>query len=499
MTQIDSTEIKKQRTLAIIWSVTFLILFPVMIILGLLMRLKQGDVATSIEPTTFYSYMTMHGLGMAGILFSISFAALWYLNSTRIVKLNLKFGYFHYALIVIGTVGLLIGTLIGKYGAGWYMLYPLPFKMPFWSSWALKLSIISLIILGTAWLLGILHILYVLAKEYGGVSKLLGWQYIGKKEVKRELPPLVLITTVSLIPGVFALITGAAMLIMYLLQAFEPSLSFDALLMKNMVMFFGHTLVNITMYCIVGSVYAILPEYTGREWKTNNVLVYSWNATLIFITFAYFHHLYMDFSQPLSLQYFGQIISYSSAIPATAITMFGVIAQIYRAKMKWSIVPLSFLFGMVGWAIGGFAAVVDSTIALNNALHNTLWVPAHFHTYMLLGVVLFIFGYLFYIFPSKDDVNTDTIAKAGFWTFVAGGYGFVLMFYLGGFFSIPRRYATYTGIPIERTHTIGALLAVFAASFVVLLLIGLLIMYSSLFIRLLKKKENVLVSEDVTV
>ncbi|MBX2930777.1 MAG: cbb3-type cytochrome c oxidase subunit I [Chitinophagaceae bacterium] len=490
MIQIDSTDIKKQKKLALTWAITFLILFPVLITLGLLMRLRQGEV-TEAAPSEFFSYMTLHGLGMAGVLFSFAFAALWYLNSTRYVKLNVKFGWFLYIIIAIGVVGLLIGTLIGKFGPGWYMLYPLPFKGTFWPLWATKLSVISLIILGVGWLVGILHILYALAKEYGGITNLLGWQYLKKDNSNiREIPSMVLITTISLIPGVFALIIGAAMLIMYLLQSFEPSLAFDPLMMKNMVMFFGHTLVNITMYCAVGWVYALLPEFTHREWKVNKAVVYSWNATFFFILFAYLHHLYMDFVQPTSLQYLGQIISYSSAIPATGITMFGVIAQVYHAKMKWSIIPLMFLFGMAGWAIGGFAAVVDSTIALNSSLHNTLWVPAHFHTYMLMGVVLFILGFLYYLFSGNNKEEKDSFGNAGFWIFVLGSYGFLLMFYLGGLNSVPRRYSNYSGIEIDHVRETGVHLAQCAALFVGVLLIGLILMYLSLICRLVQQKAT---------
>lgn len=497
MITIDPIEVKKHKGLAITWGVTFLIVFPLLITLGLLMRMNQGNMI-QLSPMSFYAIMTLHGLGMAGTLFSLALSALWYLNGTRYVKLNLRIGYIVYGAILIGLAGLTIGTLIGKFGPGWYMLYPLPFVGATWAHWSIGVAVVSLIILGLAWLLGILHLLYALAKEYGGFGNLLGFQYFSRKKREKELPPLVMITAVSLIPGVLGFLIGAALLIMYLMQFFEPALSFNVLLLKNMVMFFGHIIVNITMYCAVGWVYALLPEFTGREWKTDKVLVASWDATLLFITFAYFHHLYMDFAQPSSLQYLGQIISYFSAIPATAITMFGVIAQLYHSKIKWGIVPLLFLFGMAGWAIGGFAAVVDSTININIIMHNTLWVPAHFHTYLLMGVVLFIFGFLFYLFSGEEDRSADKVAKAGFWTFLAGGYGFVVMFYLGGMNSVPRRFSSYSGIQINSTSAIGALLARIAVLFIILLLIGLLIMYVSLFIKLIKREPKPVLLEKVT-
>ena len=487
MIQLEAVQLKKERRLAIVWSVTFLIVFPLLITLGLLMRLNQGEII-KLPINDFYALMTLHGLGMVGVLFSIAFAGLWYLISTRYRRLNIRVGYFTYCVVLIGFLGLAFATLIGGFAPGWYLLYPLPFKGATWTIWATRLSIISLIIMGIGWLVGILHLLYGLAKEYGGFTKLLGWQYLGKKKVDRELPPIVMISTVSLVPGVFALLAAAVFLIMYLLQSFEPALSFNVLLMKNITMFFGHTLANIIIYSALGWVYALLPEFTGREWKTNKVVMYSWNATFLFILFAFFHHMYMDFAQPIGMQYAGQVISYLSAVPATVVTMFGVITQLYHSKVKWGIVPLTFLIGTAGWAIGGGAAVVDSTIAMNRVLHNTLWVPAHFHTYLLLGAVLFIFGFLFYLFSENGNQDGGKLAKTGFWLFVLGGHGFLATFYFGGLSSIPRRYADYSGIEIKSVHQMGEHLAQISVWLIALLVIGLFIMYFSLFAKLFSRR-----------
>ena len=487
MIPLEPVELKKEKRVAITWSVTFLIVFPLLITLGLLMRLNQGEII-KLPINDFYAFMTLHGLGMIGVLFSIAFAGLWYLISTRFARLNITVGYFTYYVVLIGVIGLAFGTLIGGFAPGWYMLYPLPFKGATWTLWATRLSIISLIVTGIGWVIGILHLLYGLVKEYGEFTNLLGWQYLGKKKDKKELPPIVLIATVSLIPGVIALLAAAVFLIMYLLQSFEPALSFNVLLMKNITMFFGHTLANIIIYCALGWVYALLPEFTGREWKTNKVLVYSWNATFLFILFAFFHHMYMDFVQPIGMQYAGQIISYLSAVPATVVTMFGVITQLYHSKVKWGIIPLTFLIGVAGWAIGGGSALVDSTIAMNSVLHNTLWVPAHFHTYLLMGAILFIFGFLFYLFSENGDQEGGNFAKTGFWLFVLGGHAFLATFYFGGLSSIPRRYADYSGIEIKSVHEMGEHLAQISVWLIALLLIGLFIMYYSLFAKLFRRK-----------
>ncbi|MCO5269893.1 MAG: cbb3-type cytochrome c oxidase subunit I [Brumimicrobium sp.] len=487
MFQIDNTEKKQHRKLLTIWIVILLVLFPALITLGLLMRLNQGE-AIELMPNTFYSIMTLHGLGMAGLLFSFAWAALCYLVGTRYAKLNIKFLYFILVMIVVGVVLLAYATLIGGFAAGWYALYPLPFVGTSWPAWSTGMTIVALIILGVAWLLGAFHIVFALAKEYGGFFKLMAFRYYKKGEPEEKLPPIALISVVALIPGILSYIAGAAMLIMYLMQHLNAGLNFDPLLMKNLMFFFGHMLVNITLYCGLGWVYTLMPEFTGREWSLNKITVMAWHATFFFIIFAYFHHLYMDFGQPVFIQVFGQLASYLSAIPASAVSIFGFISQLYRSKVKWTFVPTAFFFGAAGWAIGGLSAVVDSTIALNKVLHNTLWVPAHFHTYMLMGVVLFILGFVFYFIYEKNGKVADTKLGFGFWTFVVGACGFLLMFYMGGMHSVPRRYAEYSHT-MPTTHEHGMNYAFTAAIFVILVLIGLLTIFGSIVKGLLKKSE----------
>ncbi|MCO5249712.1 MAG: cbb3-type cytochrome c oxidase subunit I [Chitinophagales bacterium] len=483
---LNPTELKQQRRLLVIWCITFLIIFPFLISLGLMMRMNQGGLA-DLPPNTFYSYMTMHGLGMAGILFSITLGAANYLISSRYVKLKIGFQYFVYFLILIGFLTLIFATIIGGFAAGWYVLYPLPFIGASWPAWSTALTTVSLIVLGVAWLLGSMHVLLALAKRYGGFSRLMGWNYIVGKTPDEPLPPMAMIATVALVPAVLSFLSAAVFLVMFLFQYFEPSLAFDPLFMKNMIFFFGHVIVNITMYLAVGWVYTLLPEYSKRDWGVDRIFAISWNGSFIFIIFAYLHHLYMDFAQPSGLQFAGQIASYLSAVPVTVVTMFGVIGQLYHSKVKWTMVPFVFLLGTMGWAIGGFAALVDSTIYVNKVLHNTLWVPAHFHTYMLAGVVLYIFGFLYYFSTPEAERKTENYSKLGIWIYLIGVYGFLLMFYLGGMNSVPRRYDKYVGITVGDVQSTGMLLARIAAYFVMAILAGLLVMYVSLITRIAKK------------
>ena len=463
------------KKITAVYSYTALILFIVLALLGALMRWNQHTGST-ISPDLFYAIMTLHGLGMVSTLYISGFAASWYLMS-RYVQANLKVLWFIYVLVILGTVGLLCTTLIGRFGAGWYVLYPLPF-IKTWPWWSLGGTIISLMLLGVAWLVGQLELIRAMAVKYG-FGNLLGWQYFKKSENRTEIPPIVLITAVSLIAGIVATLSGAVMLMLYLFQWLIPTLKFDPLLLKNAVFLFGHTIVNITMYFGIAVVYELMPSFTGRPWKTNKAVVTAWNVTFILVLFAFFHHLYMDFVQPIALQYIGQLSSYFSVIPATVVTIFGAFAQVFRSGMKWKFTPLSFYFGLMGWVVGCFAAVVDSTILVNVHFHNTLWVPAHFHTYFLLGYVFILFGFIYYF----REACAEKIAKFSLWTMVFSGYGFVLMFYLGGFFAVPRRYANYTSIPPQSVVQSGETTALIATIFAGVLIVGVLIYCYSLCTR----------------
>lgn len=462
------------RTIALFWLLTSLAVFALMIVLGITMRLNQGG-KLALGPDTFYALMTMHGLGMAGSLFSAGLTILWLrlVQRCRPSRLVMQISY---VLFLLGAVGLLAATLVGKFAAGWYALYPLPFLNATWPGWATGTTIISLMLMGVAWLLMQLDMLRAMAVRYGA-GKLMAWHYF-KGEPEEPLPSIVLIASTCTIAGALGTLAGAATLLMYLFKWQAPATQFDALLLKNLMFLFGHVIVNVAMYCGIGVVYDILPGYTGRPWKVNKLVAIAWNATLTFILFAYFHHLYMDFAQPTALHYFGQLASYGSAVPATAVTVFSLGSQLYRSGVKLSFTPLAFSLGIMGWVIGGLTAVLDSTIALNRVFHNTLWVPGHFHTYFLVGYILILLGYTHHELKSK----AESLARASLGMMLVGGYTFLLMFFLGGLFSVPRRYATYVAIPIPSVSGNGTTFAFIAALAASLFLLGVLTFYVSAFI-----------------
>jgi cytochrome c oxidase subunit 1 len=462
-------ELPRWRRRTALWMLIVLALFLVLLLLGLAMRLYQGNLLQAVAPEWFYAVLTLHGLGMVGV---------WYVGAmagvsqqlTRFARPSLRVNGLALWGTLIGVVLLLAATLVGRFGTGWYFLHPLPFLSGgIWPGWATAAFFAALGVLGVSWTIWTVDLLRAIARRYS-LAGALAWPAIAGRS-EPETPPFILVATSSLISALAAFVAAVIVLALFAVEGFSATVKADSLLMKNLIFFFGHGLVNITMYLGVALVYDLLPRYTSRALKTNRLVAAAWNVAIVMVLVVYFHHLYMDFVQPRLLQFIGQIGSYLISIPAAVISVFSTLYLVYRARVRWTLASLFLFFGVMGWAIGGVQAVIDSTIAANFRYHNTLWVPSHFHTYYLLGVVMMIlaFGHHFGEEASGLPANGRR-AKLITTLFLVGGYGFILLFALGGAHSVPRRYAVY---PAELAH--GALYSRVSLAFITLLLLGVLL------------------------
>jgi cytochrome c oxidase subunit I len=455
--------------LTITWVLVALVLFPILALLGFLMRVLQAGFFAATPPEWFYAVMTLHGLGMVGLWFVAGMAGISLLLS-RYVRPTLAVSWIAFGATLTGVLLLLAATLVGRLGVGWYFLYPLPFHSGgTWPPWATASLFAALAIMGVGWTLWAGDLLWAIARRYR-LSDALGWQYLAGRNTP-EVPPIIIIATVSFIGVLAGLVAAVVILGLVTIEQLSGSFTNDALLIKNLTFYFGHMLVNITMYFGVAMVYEIMPVYTGRPWKTNRLVAASWNLVLLLVMFAYLHHLYMDFAQPQWLQVTGQISSYMISVPAAVVTIFSTLVLVSGSNMRWKLPSTLLYLGVMGWAIGGVAAVVDSTVMVNSRFHNTLWVPAHFHTYYVMGVVLMILGAVFHVATDlSKQPESRMLTRAIVTTVGVGGYGFLLMFYLAGVAGVPRRYAAY---PDEVAR--GITYAKVSLGFITVLLLGALV------------------------
>ena len=449
------------------------LVYALMMLLGVVMRLTQGQLV-EIPPDIFYQIMTAHGAGMVGISGLAASAVLWYFLR-RYVDLSTKILWANLAFFLVGVVLILSGIFIGGYGGAWTFLYPLPSHgLGAWGTAGAAAFLIGLLLIGVGFLLLYLDVARALMSRYGNLAKCLGWPQLFGSSEDAPPPATVVASTMVAIVNLAGIVAGAVVLVVILINLFNPAFAVDALFTKNMIFFFGHVFINATIYQAVIGVYEILPEYTKRPWKVNKVFLAAWTASTVMVMAVYPHHLLMDFAMPTWMLVMGQIVSYTSGFPILVVTAWGALTIVYRSNIKWDMVSGLLFVAMFGWAVGVVPAVIDGTIAVNNVMHNTMWVPGHFHMYLIVGLVAMLFGFMYYMV--KQDRGPNMLDKAAFWLYAISGTAFAISFLASGRMSIPRRWASHLPEWVaysQYASVLGALVAISATIFAIRFLTGL--------------------------
>lgn len=240
------------QNVVLAWTSLLFLLFPVLAALGIFMRVYQSGLLPKTDPAWFYTALTLHGLGMVGLWYTTSFAGMAYLAS-RYVRLRPAVMWATFALTLTGVI-LLVVACFARFSPGWYFLYPLPFKSGgTWPAWATDLFLAVLLVLGVAWLMWTLHLLWAIAHSYR-LSHALCWHYLREEAPSPQVPPIILVSVVAGVASLTALLAAVILLVFLVLERFL-GIPADALLMKNLTFYFGHTLINVAMYQGVAIVY----------------------------------------------------------------------------------------------------------------------------------------------------------------------------------------------------------------------------------------------------
>lgn len=466
---------ERERRMAVLWLLTGGTLLVVLALLGLLLRLIQ---AFGVLPDQwFYAILTLHGAGMVAVVLMSLAVLLRYLVRDQL-PISHPVNVINYVLTVLAAVLVLAATLIGHFGTGWTFLYPLPSHpgpVPGWSpSWAYPF-LVAVALLAVAFTLWGLEILRAGVARFGNPGRMFGLDILTGRAQPGDpgtTNPSIIAAGVMAVGGVMTVIPGAIVIVLMIIHNADPRFTINALVAKELIYFAGHMLVNFDIYLGAGIAYAVLPHYVNRPWKASRAVVSAWWATGVLIMLPYFHHLYMDFAQPAGLAILGNVASYASAIPTAVVTVFTGVLLIFRSGLRWQPAPLFIFAGFAGWIIGGTGALIDSTPAVNEYFHNTLWVPGHFHTYMALGAVMFLLGGVYHVTPVLTGRElSDRVGSVAARCILAGGWIVVLTFFASGAMSIPRRYA-FVQVPLFRQMATVGLIGAIIVGIGILLILG---------------------------
>lgn len=451
-------------------AVVVLGVFVLMMIVGVAMRATQAQWIP-LPLNHFYELMTLHGAGMVGTSGLGGALVMWYFLR-RHVPLSTTVFLTMLGLSLAGVVLILGAIGIGRFGAAWTFLYPLPAKpQGLWGTNAAASFVLGLVFIGVGFLVFYADCALALVRRYGSLWNSLGVPQLFSGRIDESHPPTVVASTMVVIVNVLGILAGAVVLVMTLLNLYVPSLNLDALLMKNLIYFFGHVFINASIYMAVIAVYELLPRYTGRAWKVSRPFLAAWFAATVMVMAVYPHHLLMDAVMPKWAMVVGQVLSFASGIPVWCVTAYGALVNIHRSGIRWDLPSRLFVLSMFGWSAGVVPAIIDATINVNQVMHNTLWVPGHFHFYLLLGLLPMLFGFAAYVTGvRKTEASSDRIA---FWAYAVGGTLFCIAFLYAGYASVPRRFAEHfeQWIGVARVSSVlGAVVLIAVAAIAVKLI-----------------------------
>ncbi|MGH8541843.1 MAG: cbb3-type cytochrome c oxidase subunit I [Stenotrophobium sp.] len=457
----DEVLTSRERIVFNLYLISSLVVFVLLMLFGLAMRLAQGTWI-SIPPNVFYQLMTAHGAGMVGTIGFATSAVMWFFLR-KYVRLSLSIFATNYVMFLLGAAAILAATFIGGYAGAWTFLYPLPVhSMNVWSPNAAALFMLGYLLIGVGFLLFYLDALLAIIRVYGNLGRAMGLQWLFGGTIDPSHPKTVVASSMVIITNSIGILAGAVVLVMCLVNIYFPSVVLNALLVKNLTYLFGHMFINASIYMGVIAVYELLPRYSGRPYGISRPFLWSWASSTVMVLIVYPHHLLMDYVMPHWMLVMGQIISYCAGLPVFTVTVYGALTNVYRSGMRWRMPAKLLMLSMFGWAAGIVPAIIDGTISVNKVMHNTQWVPGHFHFYLLLGVLAMVLALMYHLIDNRTAAAGRVIDGLGFPVYVVGGLVFVGAFLSGGHASVARRYAVHLPewVPYDQVGSMGAILVI---------------------------------------
>jgi cytochrome c oxidase subunit 1 len=157
------------------------------------------------------------------------------------------------------------------------------------------------------------------------------------------------------------------------------------------------------------------------------------------------HHMFVAGLNPFA----GTVFSISSlaiALPASA-KVLSWLATLWRSRPRMTTAML-FALGFVSLFItGGLSGPILAQPILDEYLHNTFFVVAHFHLIMAMAGVFGLFCATYYWFPLLfGRMLNERLGKVHFWGTLLGAYATFLPMHLTGLAGEPRHYAQLNGL-----------------------------------------------------
>lgn len=412
------------------------------ILLGILQGLEHAgiDLYSYVRPIfqSYYQGLTIHGV-LNALVWTTFFITGFF---TTAITRSLDTPVTTPGLLKLGFWLMLIGLLMTAYpllanlATVLYTFYP-----PMEAHWSFYTGL-TLVVVGS-WVMG-----------YAFLFTYAAWRKANKGE---KTPFIALASLITMVMWQIATL-GVAGEILFLLLPWSLGLleGTDPLLGRTLFWYTGHPLVYFWLLPAYVSWYGMVPKQAGGKLFSENLARLVFWLFLILSTPVGFHHQYTDPGIPQGWKFLHAIFTYGVAFPSL-ITAFTVAASLesggrarggkgwfgWIGKLPWG--DPSFTaqnFAMILFAFGGISGVTNASYSMNLAVHNTTWIPGHFHLTVGSATTLTFFGIAYWLVPklSGRQLVGRRTALTQAWTWLIGMILFSNgMHMLGLHFGAPRR------------------------------------------------------------
>jgi cytochrome c oxidase subunit I len=226
-------------------------------------------------------------------------------------------------------------------------------------------------------------------------------------------------------------------------------------LQANLFWLMGHPEVYVILIPAVAALFEISSTMARKPVFSYRTAVGAMVALAGLSAVVWAHHMFTSGWAP-SLGGPFMVTTELISIP-TGIFFLVLVGTLWRGNV-WMRLPTVWMFGFIfNFIIGGVTGIYLSDIPLDEQLHGTMFVTAHFH-YIFVGSVLFgAIAALAYWFPKVSGrYLNESLGRVSFWlVFVGVQVTFGAMF-LSGLKGMPRRDASYS-FAFEHTNFISTM------------------------------------------
>lgn len=138
-------------------------------------------------------------------------------------------------------------------------------------------------------------------------------------------------------------------------------------------------------------------------------------------------------------------LTLSIGVPS-AVKTFNWLGTMWGGRIHFD-TPMLFSIGFVSFFVtGGLSGIFLAQPSLDNMLHATYYVVAHFHLVMGVAAIFGIFSATYYWFPKMfGRMMDERLGKLHFWLTFVGAYCIFMPMHFMGIYGGIRRYADLTG------------------------------------------------------